>query len=373
LIADLAFTLVGDPSEPLEVAVAFGRSAGPPAPGVVVARAPGIVQIGTSFYGSASGIGELFIVFEQVDDVDGPGSALAWLGAGGDRSLMCLIELTTFAEDGSINGAPAFAVATGAFTAPDRVDALLLGADLSGDDLGMWLLPDLHSQRGRPQHLGWPFDPRLQPLTGFSGSPDDDSYVEMLMSVGDIDADGLDEVVVAAPDQRGERCLLSSARVTAAGGYELAAGEPVVLDTACSRAGQLALQDLDADDAPDIVLLAGAASGPHPLYVLWNDGAGGFSTDAVTQVQLEDEPQAFTLLRPSAAANSLLAYVSETQVYLLQAAGRARRFEDSLVQVELQLEHGTGITATDVDGDGIVDIVVADAGDIRVLRAELVP
>jgi hypothetical protein len=41
--------------------------------------------------------------------------------------------------------------------------------------------------------------------------------------------------------------------------------------------------------------------------------------------------------------------------------------------LDVELDGATGLVASDVDGDGIVDLVVADAGSLRVLSAELEP
>jgi len=120
------------------------------------------------------------------------------------------------------------------------------------------------------------------------------------------------------------------------------------------------------------VLLTDAAAGPRQLIVLWNDGSGGFSKDAISALGDPDQPpQAFAALPPATAANrATLAYVSEHNVHLLKPRHGQRGFSDQPILVEL--EHGTGIAATDIDGDGITDLVVADAGSLRVLLAGLV-
>jgi hypothetical protein len=106
--------------------------------------------------------------------------------------------------------------------------------------------------------------------------------------------------------------------------------------------------------------------------VLWNDGAGGYASDSVSSVAgAEVAPQAFALFRSTPTAAMQIAYATATRVNLWQAkppqAGPANR------ELDGEFQRATGIVGADVDGDGITDLVVADAGRVRVLRAELEP
>jgi hypothetical protein len=376
LVQDLAFTLSSAPGESNEVVVAFGNSAGPPSLLLTAARVAGVRQIGALEYSGSDSAGELFIVYEQEDSSGVPGNALAWLVSNGDRSIGSLVELTSFAADGAIDSVMGLTLTTGAFSAPDRVDALLLGSHLFPHDWDMWLMPDLRSRTGRPTKLGWGFDPRIIPITGLDADPEaNDPQLAILQAAGDIDANGLDELLLAAPDEHGEHCLVSIARVTTSDAPRLMViGNPVELDATCSSAGQLVVRDLDADGAPEIVLLTGSPGGPRSLLALWNDGTGVFSADAVSSLARADEtPQALALFQPTPGAALALAYVTDSHVRLLQATPGSHEFRDLPAALDVELERGTGIAATDVDGDGIIDLAIADAGSIRVLHAELQP
>jgi hypothetical protein len=58
----------------------------------------------------------------------------------------------------------------------------------------------------------------------------------------------------------------------------------------------------------------------------------------------------------------------------LRASEHGRGFERaSDVSSDIELDHATGVTAGDVDGDGIADLIVADSGDVVVFRAQLKP
>lgn len=377
LIQDLAYTQITPPAEPTEVMVSFGTAAGPPAPGVTAARASGVMQIGALDYDPVNQASELFLTYLQPDAQGVEGSAFAWL-SGFDRKLICLVELTTFAEDGSIGSMAALSVALGAFTQSGQRDALVLATyDLQSDDVGLWLVPDLRNRTDQPRSLGWTLDPDVKPVRGAAsnvatGIPE----LNVLMAAGDVDGDGVDELAIAAPSADREHCRVSFVRVRAADvGYSLSSSEPLSLEAPCGRTGQLVLEDLDGDSVRDLVLLWGRPDEAHTLVVFWNDGAGNFSADAsMNLVRGDDEPEAFVLYRPTPGDRLRFAYVTHDRLHVLRADERGRGFEGAAdVTSEIELEHATGVTAGDVDGDGIADLIVADSGNVLVFRAQLKP
>jgi len=110
------------------------------------------------------------------------------------------------------------------------------------------------------------------------------------------------------------------------------------------------------------------------LRVLWNDGQGGFSADVQTLIDDAGEtPRGFTVFRSTAGAPRQLAYVTDTHVRLLLSPAGTREFTDAPLPIDAELTGGRAIAATDLDGDGIQDLAVGSAGDVRVLRAELTP
>jgi hypothetical protein len=374
-IFDVAYSETAAPDGLSEVAVAFGNSAGPPREIVTAARVPGVMQIGALQFTGANEVGELYIAYAQADERGADGSAMAWL-AGFDRTLTCLVDLTSFDSDGSLLSYPGFALVTGSFMRAGQLDSIVFAAGGDPTVYSLWLMPDLRSRRGRPQVLGWDLDPRIVPITGLGPNPTGPPATTMLMAAGDLDGDGVDELVTAAPDARGESCFITVGHVTIEGdaaGLELR--EPLRLGQACSRAGQLEVKDIDGDSAADIVLLTGVPGGPRSLLVLHNDGSGDFA--AAPQISLtrpDETPQAFTLFSPTPGARTLLAFVTETQVQLMRAP---RRSGDEFIRVknalDVVLERATGITAADFDGNEIVDLAIADNGSVRILRAEYEP
>ena len=366
LISDVAFVQRGSRSAGEdELSIAFGNVAGAPSAPVTAARLAGIEQI-APFFADPGSLSSLTVINDQPNAEGNATSALSLLIGNGNRSLPCPIELSTFADDGSIQNANSMALTVGSFIDRSRRDLLALGyyGDFLGDDFGMWLLPDVASRRSPPRSLGRRLDLPIRPLLLVNAVPE----LAIRMAAGDLDNSGLDDVVIVAPDVSGTRCIAASASVPGGSGFVLR--EPITFDDLCVRGTELALADLDRDTFLDVVLLLGDASVRTRLMVLWGDGSGTLRADRLSLIaQGNDAPAGFTLFRSTPGAPLGLAYVTERGVRLVSTDG-ARRFEETALPTEL--EQGTGITAADVNGDGIVDLVVADAGTVRVLRAELV-
>jgi hypothetical protein len=372
LITDFAFSELGASGEWADVLVAFGEPAGPPSAPIKAARVANVTQLGTIPADVLVAVEQLMVGYTSLDAEQNPGGALAWLFPDGARNFVSLVELTSFASDSSLETAIALGVTTGTFRAPGQIDALSLAVRSFPDpEIGVWMLPDLRHRSGRPLSLGWPFDLRVAiPL-----HDDVSQYVPgaVMHRAGDFDADGLDELVFAASDASLEHCLVSIARVQGDDPIELVADEPVLLEPGCGSAGQLEVVDMDDDAAPDIIALTGDA-GAGVLRVLWNDGLGRFSADAQTLIDAAEEPpRGFTVFRSSVGAERQLAYVTDTRVHLLRSPAGTREFPDAPLPVGAPFAGGRAITAADLDGDGIHDLAVGSAREVRVLRAELEP
>jgi len=375
LIGDLAYALSAPASEATEVMVSFGNPAGPPQPGVTAARASGILQVGALDFAPGDQAAELFLVYSQADAAGVDGTSFAWL-SGSDRRMVCLVELSTFVVNQQIESMSALSIGLGAFTSPSGHDSLVFGAkDLTADGAGMWLIPDLRNRTSQPQLLDWKLDPDMQPLRGSGTSAPEVPELDVLSASGDLDGDGIDELVLAAPSVDRERChVLLMQLGAAAPSYSLDSREALLLDTRCLSGDQLAIEDLDGDSARELVLLAAGPTQARSLRVFWNDGAGNFAAEESTSLAGDDVAEAFAIYRPTPGDRLRLAYVTRDRLRVLQAKERGRTFESAAgVTSEIELEQATGIAAGDVDGDGIADLIIADAGNIRLFRAQLKP
>src|SRR5262249_55333976 len=132
------------------------------------------------------------------------------------------------------------------------------------------------------------------------------------LGAGDLDGDGIDELVLAAPDGTGTRCLVSGGDVQLLGSEPSKdAAAPVVLEEPCKDDTQLSVVDLDGDGAQDVVLLVGAPGGPRKLLALWGDGTGQLDASQLAMLSPKSlDPTAFTLLSRGDGNAGWLAYTT---------------------------------------------------------------
>lgn len=381
LIADLVF-VEGPLTEQgkSSVKIAFGSPFAPPAAPITVAQIANPKAL-NPFQERA--IGTLAVPSEAVIDGEKVGM-LTFLDDGGDRVPLAPVALTNFEQTGNVLDSSAIALSAGRFTkassAGDVVALALpeLVPDVPPPATEAWFLPEIELPGAFPRRLTEVLDPRLKGPAFANGNRD--VYVDIASVAADLDGDGLDEAIFAMPagDQR-ERCsLVIFQQVSVAGATEptLAPSDPVFFDEPCQDP-QLAAVDADADELKriDLVLLTGSAgSVERKLLVLWNDGHGGFSAADAQLISGADSPQAFTImppLSPHASKQSLLrfAYVTASDARLVTTS--SPRMFTSPRPLFSELAGGSGIAASDFDGDGIADLALADSGRLRILRSSL--
>ena len=356
---DLAFVekpAVGQTKHPL--AIAFGTAFAPPAAPMVVGQLTGPEEITAYTDGALGGL-----VVSSVDTSDGvQNGALAFLDGSADRVPIAPYTLTSFSSSGSVEDSLAFSLALGGFTAPGQGDVMAL-AFPSSYAPELWLVPAIETPASRPTRV-LALDTRLTPVT-FSGG---DFTADVSSAAADLNGDGRDEAVFAMPagaaqDQCG--ILLASAT----DGTHATAQAPLILAEPCTDP-LVATADVDGDGAIDVLLLTGSTGAQNRnLYVLWNDGAGNFDPSERTNVIDDGEsPQAFSVLPATGARPFGVAFVGKNTVRLASFAG-TRSFSNP--RELTSLPGATGIAASDVNGDGLTDLVLAASGQLSVLQAEL--
>jgi hypothetical protein len=193
-----------------------------------------------------------------------------------------------------------------------------------------------------------------------------------LLATGDLDGDGVDEALVAAPATGGSgdssalffaRVQTSSTQVTVE-----PTGTLVRLPFLVTQEGQFELVDVDGDGALDVVLLAGTVQTDRQLVIAWNKSGVFSSDDVVTVNDTNEAPEGFTLVRDQAVAAPAIAYVTHDAVMLAHLTNRTVSDRNKL----LSSTNPSGIVAADVDGDGVQDLAVAQDTNIVLLRGQAV-
>jgi hypothetical protein len=366
LTNDLIFAeRAGSPLERDSVMIAFGNLAGPPAMPVPVARIGHIEQLSAFSDSGPAGAGVSIAYTETT--AGGSNGVLAVLSSSGDRLPFAPYELVSV-SDGSLFRSAAVALAAGKFTDASSGDVLALGliGDFPQIDYTFWLLPSLGIAPSTAVRLGGQIDPRLRPLyiDGFHVG------INATTATADLDGDGRDEALWAIPADENVHCGLVVVGMKTRGVESLVVRGTIVLDQPCPGA-QLVPVDADGDGHVDIAVLTGAPGAANrKLMVLWNDGAGAFaSADAAIVNGPEDSPEQFTVLPATLDRPLGLAYVTDQAAVLVTATATPRAFGPSRRLAELQ--HGSGIVAADVDGDGVQDLAIAASGNLSVLKATL--
>ena len=355
LIATGASGQVGD-----ALMIAFGSFGGLPSPPVQVARVHNAEQLGAW---REFGIGHLIVA--STESVGGRRSGtLTLLDGNSDRLPYAPYGLSTVSPDGVLQGSNALALTVGAFTTNGVEEVLALAVQAFEKPLEFWLGSTLQAEASTPLRLDGALDPLLRPVSGTVAAP----TVRIASASADLDRDGRDESLWVIPTADG-RCALSVYDVTRDGGGRLLNRGMLLLDDPCASAVLLPV-DADGDGSIDVALLTGGGDDAGPrLLLLWNDGTGAFSTDRVTVVSGDDSPRAFTALPAGTTRPFSLVYVTRSAAMIAPRANGSRDFEPG--RLLAPLEEGSGVVAADVNGDGVLDLAIADAGNIDVHAARL--
>ena len=347
--------------------VAFGNLAGPPVAPTLVGRIGHIEQLCASVLAS---VGRLIVAYTETEALTGAQTGvLAFLTGSGDRLPFSPFSLVNVAG-GSVFDEATVGLTVGRFSPSSHGDVMALGLSGNPPDVqyAFWLLRALGTSPSPAARLGGELDPRLRPLH----VQDVLININVTAVAADLDHDGNDEAVWAIPADAGAHCGLVFTKANSQGAEGVVVRATIVIDEPCPRPQILPI-DADGDGAIDLALLTGGPGGSErSLLVLWNDGAGGFSsTNATTVNPAGDSPQQFTVLPAALGRPFGFAYVTDRAAILVTAAAGSNPRLFGPPHTLADLEHGSGIVAADVNGDGVVDLALAASGNLSILQARL--
>jgi len=384
-ITDVAFMQGGPPAASDSLAVAYGNRDRVPLDPVRVAELAGVQQLGGMRDASSDDIFTASTV-----PVDGaPRSTFTIFGGGAERLPFAPYTLVNFATDGSLQDWGALALIVGAFTAHGAHDVVAMGTHDYQSQWNQWLIPQVAGGQAPPRLLDG------DPPEGVLPYTDDQRGVRLSVAsvAADLDHDGLDEALWLMPRHLSDGSSLCSLLI-----YDVDAGENRIelkqqldFDEPCTTP-ELVAASLGQPGLQLLALLGDPTQGPRRLEILWNDGKGGFSLDQRSFVhdRNNSDVRAFSVVPPPRVSavpppgaravpppRIRLAFVTESTLHIATTKDATKdgtkdgRELDDVSNVSDAFEDARGVVATDPNGDGISDLVVADAQGLWLLPAGL--
>jgi hypothetical protein len=311
---------------------------------------------------------DLVVMHRLVNDRGEAGAALSLLEGNPNRNFVSPIQLTSSNIEGELLQGECINLTTGRFHGRTQLDGLALASVVPENELApfaLWLLPNLAFTGSTPRVIGWAFDELLQPLIE---NADGSVAIGASLRAGDVEGDGVDELIAASPT-KDQKCVVEVAKIHPES-TSSSLDSVLVLDHACVPIPPIRMVDLDLDGLSDLVLQTGDAEKIGPILVLWNEAGRGLDARDVAMVVSETEaPRAFDVYSGNSGSPPRLAYVTEKSAYVVETRRGSRSFKN--LGRAATLDGATGVTAGDVDGDGLIDLAVADSGKVRILKAGL--
>lgn len=365
-VDDAAFTEFANVDEDTYLLhIAFGNLAGGPSAPKRIASLSGVEQIETL---RTPSICNLMVSSLEHNGSDSTG-VLTFFDGNADRIPLAGYELTNFASTGSLGAREIVGISTGSLINGTSRDALVLATPVLSEpptkplEWEFWLMRSLDGTARQAQSLPTQLDATLRPGMYQSNRV----RINLASGAADLDGDGVDEALFAMPTTDELRCGLVT---VGARDDNFRAPRLTFLDEPCLEP-RLGTVDANGDGAADVLLIVGPTeTSERRLLVLWNDGAGNFESQRVDVVSgSKDTPRAFTVLPASLVRPLSIAYVTDDAVKTMSLKVQDAGFTPPLKVAAART--GSGIASGDFDGDGVLDLALAEAGAISVLRARL--
>ncbi|MFO0660298.1 MAG: VCBS repeat-containing protein [Polyangiaceae bacterium] len=410
LIQDIVFSerVTIDSEDRDAIAIAFGKSDGGPETPIRNGNFPSVLQIMNAQF---SGLDTAFETGIVSASEDGKSNSIAVLFGSGDRQPLASFGLLGEGTGGSLQtltGDP-IGIAVGNFTDdthPDVValafDELASNANLTSTSFRFWAIPSDQSA----ELTSSTYSDALPSTIGIAPQNGDNEQgsLSAFLSAGDVDGDGIDEVVLLTSSYSGQGASRTKSPAIVIGRSSGGAtptiklDEPLVLDSLAFRAAtgsDVQVADIDADGHRDLVVLAiSPSSNDSALLVLWNDGSGKFSSASATTIATWTSTSSTPTTNGAPAPADGAATTDTTNP---PATGAIRAFAIALLDADQRPEivwvteraaststteasaprvfetasitnvaGGDSVIAADVSGDGVQDLVVGTRREMQV-------